>query len=63
MLIEYENPQNPKIISLFGVYMEGCYDILISKNNDYVYMASIYGLRILPVKSEIVLNISFFNII
>jgi hypothetical protein len=49
MLIDYADVKNPLIISFFGVYMDDCYEIAISKNNNYAFIAGKYGLRILPV--------------
>jgi hypothetical protein len=60
MLIDVHDLYKPKVISLFGIYLEGCYEVAISYDNRFAYLAGHFGLRVITLKSDIILNISMF---
>ena len=60
MLIDVHDLKRPKIVSFFGVYLEGCYEMTISYDNRFAYLAGHFGLRVITLKSDIILNISIF---
>ena len=60
MLIDVHDLNNPKVVSLFGIYLEGCYEFTTSYDNRFAYLAGHFGLRVITLKSDIILNISMF---
>ena len=61
MLVDVHDLKRPKVISFFGIYLEGCYEIAISYDDRFAYLAGPFGLRVIPLKSDIILNISMFT--
>ncbi len=61
MLVNFENINNPIVISYFETTLELCIENYVFSNSQYVFLPSFTQLWQIPLKSKFVLNASIFK--
>ena len=61
MLIDFTDLKNPQVVSYFGVPSNVSYEHMPDDRGHLLYLMTQTTLKIIPLKSSIVLNISIFE--
>ncbi len=62
MLIDFKDLQKPIVVSYFTKFAEKSLEHLSLFSGEYVFISSATKLRVVPLKSKVIMNYSFFEI-